>query len=254
VKIKFIGVGEAFDEDLPNTSIWVRTRDERNESSILLDCGPTVPPSFWKISRDPDDLDAIWISHFHGDHFFGLPALVARFQEMKRGRPLLILGQREIDKIVTQTLRLAYTSLLDKLVYDIRFLTVEPGEVVEAAGVKWQSAVTGHPQRDLAVRMERGAKSLFYSGDGSPTDETLSIAHGADLVIHEAFRLDTDTPGHGNVINCIDLARKAKAHSLALVHIERDERRKRWEEILRVSGDIKDFRVLAPEPGDEVEI
>ncbi|MFZ0930189.1 MAG: ribonuclease Z [Syntrophobacteraceae bacterium] len=254
MKIKFIGVGEAFDEDLPNTSIWVRTRDERNESSILLDCGSTVPPSFWKSSRDPDDLDAIWISHFHGDHFFGLPALVGRFQEMKRRKPLLILGQREIDKIVTQTLRLAYPSLLDKLVYDIRFLTVEPGEVVEAAGVKWRSAVTGHSQRDLAVRMERGAKSLFYSGDGSPTDETLSISHGADLVIHEAFRLDTDTPGHGNIINCIDFARRAKAHSLALVHIERDERRKRREDILRVSGEVKDLRILAPEPGDEVEI
>ncbi len=77
VKIKFIGVGEAFDEDLPNTSILVRARDERNESSILLDCGFTAPPSFWKIAKDPDDLDAIWISHFHGDHFFVLPALLA---------------------------------------------------------------------------------------------------------------------------------------------------------------------------------
>ncbi len=254
VKIKFIGVGEAFDEDLPNTSILVRARDERNESSILLDCGFTAPPSFWKIAKDPDDLDAIWISHFHGDHFFGLPALLARFREMKRRKPLLILGQREIDKIVTQTLRLAYSSLMDKLSYDIRFLTVEPGEVVEAAGVKWRSAVNGHPKRDLAVRIDRGAKSLFYSGDGAPTDETLPIAHNADLVIHEAFRLDTDTPGHGNVINCIDFARKAKARSLALVHIERYERRKRWEEILRVSREVKDFRVLAPEPGDEVEI
>ena len=254
MKIKFIGVGEAFDEDLSNTSIWVRAGDERNKSSILLDCGFTAPPSFWKSCQDPEDLDAIWISHFHGDHFFGLPALLARFWEMKRRKPLVILGQRAIDEIVTQTLKLAYSSLLDRFAYDIRFQTVEPGEVVEAAGITWRSAVNGHPKRDLAVRMERGGKSLFYSGDGLATEETLSLARGADLVIHEAFRLDTNTPGHGNIMNCIDFARRAKAHSLALVHIERDERRKRWEEILRVSGDIKDFRVLAPEPGDEVEI
>ncbi len=254
MKIKFIGVGEAFDEDLSNTSIWVRATDGRNESSILMDCGFTVPPSFWKTRQGPDDLDAIWISHFHGDHFFGLPALLARFWEMKRRKPLLILGQREIDKIVVQTLRLAYSSLLDRFAYDIRFQTVEPGEVVEVAGFTWRSAVNGHPQRDLAVRMERGGKSLFYSGDGLPTDETLSLARGADLVIHEAYRLDADTPGHGNIMNCIDFARAAKARALALVHIERNERRLMWEDILRVSKEIKDFKVLAPEPGDEVEI
>jgi ribonuclease Z len=254
VKIKFIGVGEAFDEDLSNTSVWVRAAEERTESTILLDCGFTAPPLFWKSCPDPEDLDAIWISHFHGDHFFGLPALLARFREMKRRKPLLILGQRTIDQIVPQTLRLAYPSMLDKVAYDIRFQTVEPGEVVEAAGITWQSAVTGHPQRDLAVRMERGGKSLFYSGDGPPTDETLRLAGGADLLIHEAFRLDTDTPGHANIMDCIDFARRAEARSLALVHIERNERRHRREDILRVSGDVKDFKVLVPEPGDEVEI
>jgi ribonuclease Z len=254
VRIKFIGVGEAFDEDLANTSIWVRAADERSKSSILLDCGFTAPPAFWKSCRDPDDLDAIWISHFHGDHFFGLPALLARFWEMKRRKPLLILGQREIDNIASQTLKLAYSSLKDKFAYDIRFQTVEPGEAVQAAGMTWRSAVNGHPQRDLAVCVEKDGKSLFYSGDGHPTDETLRLARGADLVIHEAYRLDTDTPGHGNVINCIDFARRAKARSLALVHIERNERRQRREDILRVSGEVKDFKVLMPEPGDQVEI
>jgi ribonuclease BN (tRNA processing enzyme) len=254
VKIEFIGVGEAFDEDLSNTSIWVRAADERNKSSILLDCGFTAPPSFWKSCQDPDDLDAIWISHFHGDHFFGLPALLARFWEMKRRKPLVILGQCAIEKIALQTLELAYSSLQDRFAYDIRFQTVEPGEVVQAAGMTWRSAVNGHPQRDLAVRIETGGKSLFYSGDGLPTDETLRLARGADLVIHEAYRLDTDTPGHGNVMNCIDFARMAKARSLALVHIERNERRLRREDILRVSGEVKDFKVFMPEPGDRVEI
>ncbi|HIJ69395.1 MAG TPA: ribonuclease Z [Deltaproteobacteria bacterium] len=254
MKIKFIGVGEAFDEDFSNTSIWVQAADGLNKSSILLDCGFTAPPSFWKSCQDPDDLDAIWISHFHGDHFFGLPALLARFWEMKRRKPLVILGQRAIDKIALQTLELAYSSLQDRFAYDLRFQTVEPGEVVQAGGMTWRSAVNGHPQRDLAVHIETGGKSLFYSGDGLATDETLRLARGADLVIHEAYRLDTDTPGHGNVMNCIDFARRAKARSLALVHIERNERRRRRDDILRVSGEVNDFKVFMPEPGDQVEI
>jgi len=254
LKIKFIGVGEAFDEELSNTSIWVRARDKRNGSSILLDCGPTVPASFWKSCQDPNDLDAIWISHFHGDHFFGLPALLARFWEMKRGKPLLILGQREIDQIVPQTLRLAYPSLMDRFAYDIRYQTVEPGEIVETGGLSWRSAVNGHPQRDLAVRIDADGKSIFYSGDGHWTDETLSLARGSDLVIHEAYRLDTDTPGHGNISDSIDFARRAGARRLALVHIERNERRGKRDEILRVIADVIELEVLMPEPGDELEI
>jgi ribonuclease BN (tRNA processing enzyme) len=254
MKIKFIGVGEAFDEELSNTSIWVRAAGSCNESSILLDCGFTAPSSFWKSCRDPDNLDAIWISHFHGDHFFGLPALLTRFWEMKRAKPLLILGQRGIEETVVQTVKLAYSSVMDRLAYDIRFMTVEPGEVVQAAGAAWRSAVNGHSQRDLAVRIEAGGKALFYSGDGLSTDETLLLAHGADLVIHEAFRLEAEIPGHGNIVKCIDFARRAKARSLALVHIDRNERHRRREDILRVSAEVKDFEVLMPEPGDELEI
>lgn len=254
MRIKFLGVGEAFDEDLTNTSIWVRTEEAGPESSILFDCGFTAPAAFWKSCPDAEDLDAVWISHFHGDHFFGLPALLTRFWEMKRSKPLLILGQLGIEEIVVQTLKLAFSSILERLTYDIRFLPVEPGEVLRASGAVWRSAVNGHPKRDLAVRIEAGGKSLFYSGDGLPTDETLLLAGGADLVIHEAFRLDTDIPGHGNVLSCIDFARKAKARSLALVHVERNERRNRREEILRAIAGVGDFKVFMPEPGDEVEI
>ncbi len=254
MRIKFIGVGEAFDEDLPNTSIWVRAEEDRNKSSILLDCGFTSPPPFWKSCPDADDLDAIWISHFHGDHFFGLPAMLTRFREMKRTKPLLILGQQAIDETVLGVLKLAYSSSVDRFSYDIRFLTVEPGDIVEAAGVTWRSAVNGHPRRNLAVRIEKGGKSVFYSGDGPSTDETLLLARASDLVIHEAYRLETNVPGHASINNCIDFARKAKARSLALVHIQRHERREKRQNILRVSAEVKDFKVLMPEPGDEVEI
>ena len=175
MRIKFIGVGEAFDEDLSNTSIRVRKEGNAGKSSILLDCGFTAPPPFWKSCPHQDDLDAIWISHFHGDHFFGLPALLTRFQEMGRAKPLLILGQHPIDRVVPQIVELAYPSILSKFTYDIRFLTIEPGETVEAAGVTWRCALNGHCQKCLAVRIDSGGKSIFYSGDGPGTDESLDL-------------------------------------------------------------------------------
>lgn len=98
----------------------------------------------WKYCPEPDRLEAIWISHFHGDHFFGLPALLARFWQTKRKSPLLLIGQQGTAEIVTQTLGPAYLFFAQKIEYDLR--------------------------KDLAVRVGKGGKSVFYSGDGMPTE------------------------------------------------------------------------------------
>jgi ribonuclease Z len=254
MKVKFLGVGEAFDETLSNTSIWVQNEAGGKRSSVLLDCGFTAPPPFWQHCADPDDLDALWISHFHGDHYFGVPALLTRFWETGRKKPLLILGQKGVDDTVLEAVALAYPSVRGKIAFDLEFAAIEPGQVVEAAGLTWRTALNGHSQRDLAVRIESNGKSVFYSGDGLPTLDTLALAHGSDLIIHEAFRLDLEMPTHGNIVKCIEFAREANARSLALVHIQRDERRERHDEILKVIGAIEDLRVFMPEPGDEIEM
>ena len=255
MKIKFLGVGEAFDEKLPNTSIWVRSETaDGGRASVLLDCGFTAPSPFWQSCPDPDELDAIWISHFHGDHFFGIPALLTRSWEMGRKKPLILISQAGVEDIIRQTLKLAYSSIMEKFAFELRFREVEPGNTIEAAGLSWSTALNGHPQKDLAVRIGRGEKSVFYSGDGLSTDDTLALAKGCPLIIHEAFRLDRQIPGHGSILSSIEFARKAGAQALALVHIQRNERRDRREEILRSIETVRDLRVFMPEPGEEVEI
>lgn len=254
MRVKFLGVGEAFDENLSNTSIWIRAGEGVDRSSILLDCGFSAPPPFWRASPGPDDLDALWISHFHADHYFGVPALLTRFWESKRQKPLLIIGQKGVEDRITQMMALAYSSILAKLGFDLEFKIIEPGEAIEAAGMTWRTSVNGHPQRDLALRIEKDGKSLFYSGDGLPTEDTLLLARRADLVIHEAFLLDRDIPGHGNIVRCIEFAREANARALALVHVQRGERRERRREILEVIGREEGVRVFMPEPGEQIDL
>ncbi len=260
MKVKFLGVGEAFDETLPNTSILVRSdaqttpAEAGGSGSILLDCGFTAPPQFWKNFPDPDFLDALWISHFHGDHFFGIPALLTRFWESGRRRPFLIAGQEGVEEAVPAVVRLAYPSILEKFAFELRFLAVRPGETARAAGMSLRCAQTGHSQKDMALRLDEGDKSVFYSGDGPPTDATLDLARGCGLVVHEAFRLDREIGGHGNIAGCVDFARKARAGALAVVHVQRDERRQRQREIRDFLGSVRDLRAFMPEPGEEFEV
>jgi ribonuclease Z len=233
--------------------VWVQTEAASQRKSVMLDCGFTVPSLYWQQTSNQEDLDALWISHFHGDHFFGVPALLLRFWEMKRSKPLTIVSQAGVERIVTQTMELAYPGFFQKLTYPVVFHEIEPGQRVRVVGLDWSAAQSIHGQRNLSVRIEDGRHSIFYSGDGLFSPETLSLARGCSLVVHEAFRLDPLTPGHGTVRQCLDFAREAGAAMLALVHVQRDERKDRYTDILEVLKGINNLQVILPEPGDQVE-
>ena len=254
MEITFLGVGEAFDEKIPNTSMLVRTDIAGEPVTVLLDCGYSVPPRFWRQALQPDTLDCIWISHFHADHAFGIPALLVRFWEEKRKKDLYFLGQKGIESFVLKCLDLAYPNFLPRLEFSLRFMEVEPGEPVTALGLLWETAVNDHPQRDLALRLDVEGRSVFYSGDGRPTSETRALAEGVHLIVHEAFHLSQDTPGHGTIAGCIEMAVATRAKRLALVHIQRQVRRERFDEIKELANSVEDCEILIPEPGDQIKI
>lgn len=254
LRIVFLGVGEACDEAFPNTSIWLQGKAAGRRGSILLDCGFTVPPHLWRQCPDHEDLDAVWISHCHGDHYFGLPALLLRFWEKKRHKPLLILGPAGMQASALEITRLAYPGFLENLSFPLLFREVNPEDEFECTGFRWRFAASGHGQTNLAVRLDDGRQAIFYSGDGSYTSGTLELAGRCNLVIHEAFRLEGATLGHGTFAQCVEFARAAAVRSLALVHVQRDERRERLPEILRYIKKIEDVHVFLPEPGEILDI
>jgi len=254
MKIVFVGTGEAFDEHLPNTSVWIGANGEQGKKSLLLDCGFSAPFSFWRLAPDPLDLDLLWVSHFHGDHFFGTPDLLLRFCEDGRTKPLTVLGQKGVLEKIFQAMDLAYPGFRQKMAFSVDFIKVSPKKNISVLGLGFGFAETEHSQTNLAVRVDDNAASVFYSGDGRPTNASLALATGCDLVIHEAFKLEPDTPGHGTVRGALDFARKAGAKTLALVHVQREVRRTRRDEISRLVQEAQDVKAVLPEPGDALEI
>jgi ribonuclease Z len=251
MKITFCGVGEAFDENLANTSLLVTVEEAGGcPRNSLLDCGFTAAHSFWSSCADPLSLETVWISHFHGDHFFGLPLLLLRFWEEGRRAPLTVIGQSGVAEKVSAALDLAYPGFRSRLEYGVRFLEASPGRKIESAGLHWSFAHNGHSQPCLAVRVDHPDGRIFYSGDGKPTEDTLILAMGSDLVVHEAYRVEGDTSGHGNVPGCVHFARNAGVPALALVHMQRLDRATRYEEVERIIAETADVEVFLPEPGD----
>lgn len=250
MRITFAGVGEAFDETLPNTSLLL----ESDTTSLLLDCGFTAASAFWQAARTPQDLDAISISHFHGDHWFGVPALLMRFVDEGRTRPLHIIGQPGVEHHVRQLTDLAYPNVLSKAAFEIRFHILLGCQEAKVGDMTISSAPADHPMPSLAMRVDCAGKSVFYSGDGRPTEETRTLATGCHLVVHESFSLEADKPGHGTVDSSIRFAVEAGAATLALVHIQRHARRNGLAAIKEMAAREDRVRILVPAPGEWLDV
>jgi ribonuclease Z len=252
MKIHFLGVGEACDPERFNTSLLIRSGSKKHY--ILLDCGFTTPHRYFADCFDPNQLDAVWISHFHGDHFFGIPLLLLRFREMGRTRPLLFVGPPGLPEKIARVVDLAYPSFLGKLGYVLRFSEIEAGGVLQAAGFLWQAAAMEHSQPCLALRVTAGGKSIFYSGDGRPTGASADLAKGCALAVHEAYRVAGQTANHGSFAECFALARQAGCEKLAIVHVACSELKGKRVEIQRLLRESGLPEVFLPEPGESVSI
>lgn len=236
MRVLFCGVGEAFDEAHPNTCLLVEATAQGQRREILLDCGFTAPYAYWlhghALNASPDGPDLVWISHFHGDHFMGFPALAARMMQAGRTRELLVAGRQGVGMAVTRALDLAYPTLREKLGFALSYRECVPGEPMEILGLTLSGAYTTHNEPCLALRLEDDAASLYYSGDGAPAPECLALAWGVGLIVQETFSLAPGAMGHGSVEETVELARMANPGALALVHLERTLRSDRMPEVI----------------------
>lgn len=240
MEIHFLGVGEACDGREPNTSILIKPDKNEQFGRILLDCGFTVPHRYIGLTPDPDELEVLWISHFHGDHFFGAPLLLLWFWEMGRRRKFHIAGPPGVEEKITAAMELAYPNLLPRLGFPLHFVEMDQGAGVAVGDTSWQTAYNEHSQPCLALRLEYKNKAVFYSGDGRPTDATRSLARGCDIIMHEAYGFEDSIPGHGSIGACVEFARQAGAARLALVHLQRDIR-------LEAAAVIENYQIKNPE-------
>lgn len=249
MRVQFIGVGEAFDETLPNNSQIL----EWNNFRMLIDCGYAVPHSIWKLHPDPHYLDAIYISHRHADHYFGLPSYLTRLAEDGRKRPIEIVCAQGMQNVILQMIDFGYEGIIPKLGFDLIFREVSWKEAFEFHDAKLEFAPSSHPVLNYAVAVTVEGKRYAYSGDGNFNQNTRVLYRGCDLLVHEAYYLDTESKSHARISEVIPMAREEGVKRLCLTHLQREIRRSKSAEIGKLIVE-SGLEVLIPEVGEILEI
>src|SRR6478736_6439848 len=70
------------------------------ERYFLIDCGEATQIQLRKYKAKFQAIDHIFISHLHGDHFFGLPGLLGSMHLLGRKQPLTIYGPAELKEVI----------------------------------------------------------------------------------------------------------------------------------------------------------
>ena len=201
-EVVFIGTSDAFGAAGRRQSA-VLVRGERG--TLLLDCGGTTNTGLAELGLERDEIDAILVSHFHGDHFSGIPLLLfGALYEDKRSRALEIAGPSGIEARVRQLANSMGHDLGGRQwTFPIRFREFRPGEEHESGPARVSTFATrhqldAHPQ---GYRISLGDRTIVYSGDTGWFDDLPRRAAGADLFICEC------TLCHGRLDFHLDLGR-----------------------------------------------
>ncbi len=103
-EIVFIGTSDAFGAGGRRQSAALLRAPN---GGVLIDCGATTSTGLCELGIERDEIDTILVSHFHGDHFSGIPILLlAALYEDERKQPLRIAGPPGIQMRV-QFMRLS---------------------------------------------------------------------------------------------------------------------------------------------------
>ena len=198
MRLRIIGCGDAFGSGgRANTCFWV----ECGPATVALDFGATSLVELKRAELDHEQLDAIILSHLHGDHFGGVPFLLLDAQfARKRERPLTIIGPVGTEARIVAALDVFFPgcSSFDWR-FPLTFVDLPCRNAHRFSGTEVESIEVVHPSGAPAtgVRLRCGDKLLAFSGDTAWTDALFDIAAGADLFIVECFMPDGAPYGHG---------------------------------------------------------
>jgi ribonuclease BN (tRNA processing enzyme) len=154
---------------------------------LLLDGGAPLLPHLHRVGVDPGDIEAVFLTHFHGDHVLGLPPFVLH-RVFVDPRPLTFVGPAGIGDHLEQLWELSWGDewkTLFRPKFKVKYLTAKRSGTV--AGFNYESVKLDHGAHgSIGYRIHIDGKVLAYSGDTEPTAPLEKLVDGADVAIVEA--------------------------------------------------------------------
>lgn len=247
MKLKVVGCGDAFGSGGRGHSCYCVTS---GATTATLDFGASALVNFNRFNMGSADIDFIFLSHLHGDHFGGIPFLLLDGQFARlRSRALTIVGPPGARARIEAAQEVLFPGTL---AFDWRFPwrveEVAPGSTSRHGPFTLTTTEVRHPSGapSTALRLTDGARTLAFSGDTEWTEALPQLTRGADLLICESFAWAGMPYGHLSYETLSARREELGAGRVLLTHM--------GDEMWAHRAEVDTARFIVAEDGMELDV
>jgi len=223
MQLRFVGSGDAFGSGGRYNTCFHVTGERVN---FLLDCGASSLPALRSQGIVRDDIDLVLITHFHGDHFGGVPFLLLDAQFTRRTRPLAIAGPKGIGMRLTQLREAMFeNSSKREQRFELQVVELTPEATASFGAVAVTPFAVVHGDSGgpfLGYRIGIEGRIIAYTGDTEWTEALIGLGRDADLFISEAYTFERPVKNHLSLKTLEARLGEIRPKRLILTHMSDD--------------------------------
>ena len=125
----------------------------RGGDRLLVDCGEGTQRQLLRSDVGLVDLEEVFLTHLHADHFLGLPGMLKTFALRGRDVPLTLHGP-----VGTRALLDALRRIFGRLTYELDVVELAPGDLVERDGYRLEAIAVAHGVDAIGYALREDAR------------------------------------------------------------------------------------------------
>jgi ribonuclease Z len=169
LSVAFLGTGGAVPSARRNTaSVLVARGGER----LLFDCGEGTQRQMQR-SLGLVQVDSLFFTHFHADHFLGLPGLLKTYDLTERERPLSVYGPRGLVDLFKSLAR-----VIGRIEYKLDLVELEAGDAIPLDGAEVRAFPVEHGVRAHGYALVEAERPGRFDPGAA---QRLGVAEGPDF-------------------------------------------------------------------------
>ncbi|MGC8786130.1 MAG: MBL fold metallo-hydrolase [Anaerolineae bacterium] len=193
---------------------------EGTQSTLLIDCAGSPLLKLQLAGIEPSRLEYVILTHRHPDHLYGFPALMLGLWLLGCRTPLHVFGEAETLRAAQVLLDVfhpfeEWPGFCPPAYHEVQL--IEHSLILDLPDLLITASPATHlvPGLMLKILNKISGRSIVYSGDTAPCDNLIRLAHGADVLIHEA---SGEYMGHSSAAQAGKAAQRAGVKKLYLIH------------------------------------
>jgi ribonuclease Z len=144
----------------------------RGGERLLVDCGEGTQRQLMRSTVGLPDLEEIFLTHFHADHYLGLPGMLKTFALRQREVPLTVYGPPGLKELFS-TLRRVF----GKLSYPVELVELRAGEALDRDGYKVLVFPVHHGTTAVGYAIVEDTRPGFFDVDAA---DALGVPSGPE--------------------------------------------------------------------------